>query len=144
MKRILTLALALALVLTSAIACDKKPEESTPKAEAAPTGPNPFQIRKDQIDDYMRFIEDAANIEGAVDAGQVWLDTNLEAYKENCQLLVAYRADPEKSKMAKGIETDHEAYQDRLIAKGEGNIMNAVPLIEQFNGFFQCDVALAQ
>ncbi|MDX9723520.1 MAG: hypothetical protein RBU37_22420 [Myxococcota bacterium] len=130
----------LALIVSSALflSCDKAKDENKAKEEAAESGPNPFQVRKDMIEDYMKTVEGAADLAAAVAAGQAWLDKNLDAYKDNCKLHKEYAGDAKKSKMAKGIDTPFDDYVARLTTKAGGNPMEATGLLEQFNSFFNC------
>lgn len=142
MKHMFNTILILMLALALMPACDSKKGEGKEEA-AGEEGPNPFQIRKDSVEAYMTAIEGAADADAALAAGQAWLDANLDGYKKNCDMLIEYRGDAKKSKMAKGIETDFDGYMTRLSEKA-GGPMAVGPLGAQFNSFFNCDVLKKQ
>ncbi|MFT7581081.1 MAG: hypothetical protein ACI9MR_002755 [Myxococcota bacterium] len=144
MKRILLISAAILFAMTS-VACDSKKGGG-----GDADGDNPFAQRKAHIEAYFTAIEAAADPEKAGAAGQAWLDANKTAYVGNCTKLIEYRGDLKKSKMAKGHNTDYNAYMGRIHAAAKfdpkkpdaASMKAAKPLMVQFGTFFQCDAAV--
>ena len=96
---------------------------------------------QDGVEAYMKVVEEAADLDAAVVAGQGWLDANLESYTANCVLLKEVRQDLKRSKMGRGIKTPYDEYMARLQKKADNPMLSA-PLLQQFSSFFNCDTLL--
>lgn len=112
-------------------------------------GDSSFAKRKASIEAYLTTVE-KAGADGAIAAGQAWIDANKADYVANCKVLVQDRQDLEKSKAAKASPTPFDEYMGRL-DKVAGfdpktpdmeKMKASGELKAQLNTFFSCDAVL--
>ncbi|PKN54755.1 MAG: hypothetical protein CVU56_24835 [Deltaproteobacteria bacterium HGW-Deltaproteobacteria-14] len=119
------------------------------KGSAAGGGDSSFAKRKASIEAYMTAVE-KAGADGAIAAGQAWIDANKADYVANCKVLVKDRQDLEKSKAAKASPTPLDEYMARLDtvagfdpkAPDMEKMKAGGELKAQLNTFFLCDTVL--
>jgi len=136
-------ALLLTLLLALAPACGKG------GGGEGGGGDSSFAKRKAAIEAYLTAVE-KAGADGAIAAGEAWLEANKADYVKNCEALVKDRQDLEKSKAAKDSPTPLMDYMKRLDTVAGFDAKNpdmdkmkaAGELKKQLNSFFLCDTVL--